>query len=69
MANDVYGILYQNVHPVSGDTDEEAVDEETFLREVITPFYRVLRLVLSSSYSTDCFWSLFSPLFCILVLS
>ncbi|KAK4796444.1 hypothetical protein SAY86_028770 [Trapa natans] len=44
MANEVYGILYRNVHPVSGDTNQEvARDDETFLREVITPLYQVLR--------------------------
>eukprot|EP00257_Ricinus_communis_P020162 XP_015579333.1 callose synthase 7 [Ricinus communis] len=44
MANEVYGILYSNVHPVSGDTYETAApDDETFLRTVITPIYQVVR--------------------------
>ncbi|KAL5582519.1 hypothetical protein UlMin_014961, partial [Ulmus minor] len=45
MANDVYGILYSNVHPVSGDTYQNEVrelDEECFLRDVITPIFEVL---------------------------
>ncbi|KAG7012054.1 Callose synthase 7 [Cucurbita argyrosperma subsp. argyrosperma] len=44
MANVVYGILYSNVHPVSGESfqEAEARDEESFLREVITPIYQVL---------------------------
>lgn len=56
MANEVYGILYRNVHPVGGDADQEAVrDDESFLRDVITPIYHVLRKVLSSFYSIDRF--------------
>lgn len=43
MANEVYGILYSNVHTVSGETYENgAPDEEYFLRNVITPMYDVL---------------------------
>ncbi|GAV79263.1 Glucan_synthase domain-containing protein/FKS1_dom1 domain-containing protein [Cephalotus follicularis] len=43
MANEVYGILYSNVHPVSGETYQMATpDEESFLRNVITPIYKVL---------------------------
>ncbi|KAJ7960658.1 Callose synthase-like protein [Quillaja saponaria] len=43
MANEVYGILYSNVHPVSGDAYQTAaLDEEHFLREVISPIYHVL---------------------------
>ncbi|GLT65759.1 hypothetical protein SLA2020_381720 [Shorea laevis] len=43
MANEVYGILYSNVHPISGDTYQSAaLDEECFLREVISPIYQVL---------------------------
>jgi callose synthase len=43
MAHEVYGILYSNVHPVSGATYQSAArDEESFLREVITPIYQVL---------------------------
>lgn len=43
MANEVYRILYSNVHPISGDTYQSAaLDEENFLREVISPIYQVL---------------------------
>lgn len=47
MANDVYGILYSNVEAVSGETyeTEEVIDEESFLRNVITPIYQVIRKV------------------------
>ncbi|KAG7561405.1 Glycosyl transferase family 48 [Arabidopsis thaliana x Arabidopsis arenosa] len=45
MANDVYGILFSNVEVVSGETyeTEEVIDEESFLRNVITPIYQVIR--------------------------
>ncbi|KAL9422969.1 hypothetical protein AB3S75_035119 [Citrus x aurantiifolia] len=47
MAEDVNGILFGNVHSVTGDTYHHsqmaAPDEETFLRTVITPIYQVLR--------------------------
>ncbi|XP_024041130.1 callose synthase 7 isoform X1 [Citrus clementina] len=47
MAEYVYGILFGNVRPVTGDTyhgsQTAAPDEETFLRTVITPIYQVLR--------------------------
>ncbi|EOX93037.1 hypothetical protein QUC31_003949 [Theobroma cacao] len=44
MANDVYGVLFSNVHPVSGETYQSPVpDDESFLRNVITPLYGVLR--------------------------
>ncbi|KAJ6920384.1 callose synthase 7-like isoform X2, partial [Populus alba x Populus x berolinensis] len=44
MAHEVYGILYSNVLPVSGETYETTPpDDETFLRNVITPIYQVLR--------------------------
>lgn len=43
MANEVYGILYCNTHPISGATYQSAaLDEENFLREVISPIYQVL---------------------------
>lgn len=46
MANEVHGILFGNVYPVTGDTYEAgAPDEEAFLRNVITPIYQVLRKV------------------------
>lgn len=47
MANDVYGILFSNVEAVSGEPYEtgEIIDEETFLRNVITPIYQVIRNV------------------------
>ncbi|KAJ6938903.1 callose synthase 7-like [Populus alba x Populus x berolinensis] len=44
MAYEVYGILFSNVHPVSGETYETAApDDEAFLRTVITPIFQVLR--------------------------
>ncbi|KAG5246140.1 callose synthase [Salix suchowensis] len=45
MAHEVYGILFSNVHPVSGETYETAAPEndEVFLKNVITPIYQVLR--------------------------
>ncbi|KAF2290622.1 hypothetical protein GH714_014737 [Hevea brasiliensis] len=44
MANEVFGMLYSNVHPVSGETYETAApDHEVFLRNVITPIYQVVR--------------------------
>ncbi|XP_059452724.1 callose synthase 7-like isoform X2 [Corylus avellana] len=43
MANEVYGILFSNIHPVSGATYQLAArDEESFLTEVISPIYQVL---------------------------
>ncbi|BFG25654.1 hypothetical protein CerSpe_119300 [Prunus speciosa] len=43
MANEVYGILYSNVQPVSGETFQTTGrDEESFLRDVVTPIYQVL---------------------------
>ncbi|KAK7256070.1 hypothetical protein RIF29_29503 [Crotalaria pallida] len=43
MCNDIYGILYSNAHPVSGDMYQMvAHDDEYFLREIITPIYDVL---------------------------
>ncbi|CAN7096971.1 unnamed protein product [Brassica rapa subsp. narinosa] len=44
MANEVHGILFSNVYPVTGETYEAgAPDDEAFLRNVITPIYQVLR--------------------------
>ncbi|KAF5754287.1 putative 1,3-beta-glucan synthase [Helianthus annuus] len=44
MANEMHGTLFGNVQPVSGGTYQAApVGEETFLRDVITPIYEVLR--------------------------
>ncbi|KAM4105424.1 hypothetical protein ACJW30_06G231400 [Castanea mollissima] len=43
MAHEVHGVLFSNLHPVSGETYQEAArDEESFLRDVITPIYQVL---------------------------
>lgn len=43
MAYEVFGILFSNVHPVSGDSYRTAArDEESFLKEVISPIYQVL---------------------------
>jgi callose synthase len=47
MAHEVYGILYSNGHPGSGETYETTTpDDEAFLRNVITPIYQVLRKVI-----------------------
>uniref|UniRef100_A0A6N2NKJ4 1,3-beta-glucan synthase n=1 Tax=Salix viminalis TaxID=40686 RepID=A0A6N2NKJ4_SALVM len=45
MAHEVHGILFSNVHPVSGETYETAApdNDEVFLKNVITPIYQVLR--------------------------
>ncbi|GLT70370.1 hypothetical protein SLA2020_424530 [Shorea laevis] len=44
MAHEVYGFLFGNVHPVTGGTYQTAaLDEERFLRTVISPIYQVLR--------------------------
>ncbi|GMH07103.1 hypothetical protein Nepgr_008943 [Nepenthes gracilis] len=44
MADGLYGILYSNVYPVSGDTYQTSSNGETsFLKDVITPFYEVLQ--------------------------
>ncbi|XP_023736558.1 callose synthase 7 isoform X1 [Lactuca sativa] len=44
MANEMHGILFGNVQPINGGTYQVvAVDEEAFLREVISPIYDVLR--------------------------
>ncbi|KAK7861274.1 callose synthase 7 [Quercus suber] len=43
MAHEVHGVLFSNLHPVSGETYQEAArDEESFLKDVITPIYQVL---------------------------
>ncbi|KAM1768097.1 hypothetical protein ACFX12_046109 [Malus domestica] len=43
MANEVYGILSRNAHPANGEIYETtARDEESFLRDVVTPIYQVL---------------------------
>lgn len=47
MANEVYGILFSNSRPVSGDAYQNAPpDDEAFLRNVITPIYKVLQRVI-----------------------
>lgn len=44
MADELYGVLLGNVHPVSGASVQPAHQgEEAFLREVITPIYQVIR--------------------------
>ncbi|KAM1010652.1 callose synthase 7-like isoform X1 [Malus sylvestris] len=43
MAKEVYGILSSNAHPPTGEIYETtARDEESFLRDVVTPIYQVL---------------------------
>ncbi|KAI3921858.1 hypothetical protein MKX01_005547 [Papaver californicum] len=44
MANELYGILYSNAHSASGEAFQPAYQgEESFLQEVITPIYQVMR--------------------------
>ncbi|XP_034701609.1 callose synthase 7 [Vitis riparia] len=44
MAHELQGILYSNVHPVSGGPYQIASrGEESFLKDVITPIYNVMR--------------------------
>ncbi|KAI3912086.1 hypothetical protein MKW92_006433 [Papaver armeniacum] len=44
MANELYGILYSNAHSASGEPFQPAYQgEESFLQEVITPIYQVMR--------------------------
>ncbi|OVA11586.1 Glycosyl transferase [Macleaya cordata] len=44
MADELYGILHSNVHSASGETFQPAFQgEESFLQEVITPIYLVMR--------------------------
>ncbi|GJY84562.1 callose synthase 7 [Tanacetum coccineum] len=44
MANEVHGILFANVESVSGGTYQaEAVGEELFLQDVVSPIYEVMR--------------------------
>uniref|UniRef100_A0A5B7C4U4 1,3-beta-glucan synthase n=1 Tax=Davidia involucrata TaxID=16924 RepID=A0A5B7C4U4_DAVIN len=44
MANEIHGILFSNVHHVSGGTYQTAPHgEESFLRDVVTPIYEVMR--------------------------
>lgn len=51
MANEIYGVLFTNTHPVPGDvyyTDDR--DDQSFLRDVITPIYHtLLKVVLVTS--------------------
>lgn len=48
MANEIHGILFANVEPVSGGTYQpEAVGEESFLQDVVSPIYEVLRKVVT----------------------
>ncbi|CAN1759004.1 Callose synthase 7 [Linum perenne] len=44
MAYEVFGVLFRNIHPVSGEKYETAApDDEAFLRNVICPIYQVIR--------------------------
>ncbi|CAN1229140.1 Callose synthase 7, partial [Linum perenne] len=44
MAYEVFGVLFHNIHPVSGEKYETAApDDEAFLRNVICPIYQVIR--------------------------
>lgn len=51
MSNEIHGLLFSNVQPVSGGAYQSAPrDEESFLREVVTPIYEVLRKVADWLY-------------------
>ncbi|KVH97549.1 1,3-beta-glucan synthase subunit FKS1-like, domain-1 [Cynara cardunculus var. scolymus] len=44
MANEMHGILFGNVQPVSGGAYQaEALGEESFLQDVVSPIYEVMR--------------------------
>ncbi|KAJ9563699.1 hypothetical protein OSB04_008859 [Centaurea solstitialis] len=44
MANEMHGILFGNVQPVSGAAYQvEALGEESFLQDVVSPIYEVMR--------------------------
>ncbi|KMT02455.1 hypothetical protein BVRB_9g204040 [Beta vulgaris subsp. vulgaris] len=44
MASEIHGILYSNVHPITGDTYQSTRHgDESFLKEVIAPIYDVVR--------------------------
>lgn len=46
MASEIHGILYSNVHPITGDTYQSTRHgDESFLKEVIAPIYDVVRKV------------------------
>lgn len=46
MANELFGILHSNAHSASGEALQPAYQgEESFLQEVITPIYQVMRKV------------------------
>ena len=68
MAEDVNGLLFGNVHPVTGDTyhrsQTAAPDEEKFLRTVITPIYQVLhKVIIVLLYCTYCLFQHFQALY------
>lgn len=47
MANELHGIIFGNVHSASGGYFEPACQgEESFLRDVVSPIYQVMRKVL-----------------------
>lgn len=47
MANEIHGILFANVEPVSGATyQQDAVGEEFFLDNVVIPIYDVMAKVV-----------------------
>ncbi|GMJ04044.1 glucan synthase-like 7, callose synthase 7, Arabidopsis thaliana glucan synthase-like 7 [Hibiscus trionum] len=50
MANEVYGVLFNTVHPLTGETYVTAApDDELFLRNVITPIYALLQKEVKSN--------------------
>lgn len=58
MADEVFGILFGNVHPVTGEPYiNEAREEEYFLGNIITPIYEVLQKVIwcGTIYISRCY--------------
>lgn len=63
MANQVHGILFANVEPVSGGTYQaDTVGEEYFLQNVVSPIYEVMRKVILFNSTSLFFFSLYAIL-------
>lgn len=64
MAYELHGLLAGNVSIITGENIKPSYggDDESFLRKVITPIYRVIEKVLSSAnmnlFSGFGFWTL-----------
>lgn len=60
MSNEIHGILFSNVQPVSGGAYQSAPHgEESFLQDVVTPIYEVLRKV-TDKFDATMYLILFS---------